>query len=181
MIRKLIMAMMKLGGQKIIATRVMRQDLSITTDDFIEKFDNSTTVNTPTNLRTPSRLSNYSFKHYLARRSSEGACMHHSLDNKPLDPPRPKFRKSVVDFAKQFRPPTVVRDRSDSFPGMYTFERIRRHVSTPDFSRQIDREKANFRARKISFEIEDRSLARDCPIIGARRRVTVFYPIKPTT
>ena len=161
---------------------IMRHDLSITTDNSSDNTADHTPLNTPSRPRTPSRLSNYSFKHYQPRRSIENKIyMQHSLDNKPLDPPRPKFRKSVVDFAKQFRPPTSVIDLSGSSPGMYEAERIRRHVSTPDFSRQIDREKANFRSRKISFEIEDRSLARDCPIIGPRRRSAVFYPIKLKT
>jgi hypothetical protein len=158
----------------------MRPDLSIKTDrDCSDSSGSKNPIVTPINACLPRRLSNYSFKHYLARKPVERTkYMHHSLDFKPLESAPPKTRKSVIDFGKQSKFPATDSKRPSTCPAMYSPNPISRHVSTPDFSRQITREKANFRSRKLSFDIEDRSLARDCPIVLPRKRVTILQSIQ---
>ena len=123
------------------------------------------------------KLSEYLFKHYLPRKSPESfTCMNHSLDFKPLDPVPPKSRKSMIDFSKQLKSIDHFHGRPATSPDVKAVELIRRHVSTTDFSRQITREQANFRTRRLSFDIEDRSYARDCNLTLPRKRFTIFYP-----
>jgi hypothetical protein len=141
--------------------------------------DHRIPIFTPLNCTTPSHLSNYSFVHYLPRRPLTAFAFGnpHSLDESPLTGYRPKSR-SFLDFSRQHRPSSVERKGFTFGPGHYSPELPRRPSNIPNFSRQISREKANFRSRRETFVVEDRSLSRTCSLILPRRIVTIFYQPK---
>jgi hypothetical protein len=133
---------------------------------------------TPANSTTPPHMSNYSFSHYLPRRplTASAYASPHSLDDTPVFQHRPKSR-NFLDFSKQHRPSTVELIKSHNFgPGHYSPQPISRKSSIPNFSRQISREKANFRSKRDIFVVQDRSLSRTCSLTLPRRRCTIFYP-----
>jgi len=153
-------------------------ELHLETDDdtSISSFDARVQILTPANCTTPPHLSNYLFEHYLPRRplTAFAFANPHSLDDAPVFQHRPKSR-NFMDFTRQHRPETRHHMSHTFGPGHYSPNYTKRPTHVPNFSRQISREKADFRSRRETFTIIDRSLSRSCSLTLPRKRTTIFY------